>query len=111
MTVTGPAVAGSIKVTLATPEPLVTAITFDPLNDFSDPTCTFASEPALVVKKTLAPAALPPDCPTPRVTDKFSVVPAAPVWLSPVLLKVAAGLLTTIHPCCVVLSEACTANR
>ena len=58
MTITGPGVPGRVSVTLATPELFVTAMTFDPVKTFSDPTCTFVSEPVLVLKKTLAPAAV-----------------------------------------------------
>ena len=81
VTVTVPAVAGRVKLTWATPKLLVTAITFVPVKIFSDPTATLVSDPALVVKKTLAPPAVPPDWPGLNVTVSGSgrVVPTAPV--------------------------------
>ncbi len=82
MTITGPGVPGRVSVTLATPELFVTAITFDPVKIFSPlPDATFVSDPALVVKKTLAPAAVPPDEPGLRVTLRLmgNTVPAVPV--------------------------------
>jgi hypothetical protein len=53
-------------------------MTFEPVKAFSDPTSTFCKDPALVVKKTLAPAALPPDWPGLNVTARFTgnTVPA-----------------------------------
>ena len=36
------------------------------------------SEPAVVLKKIVPPAALPPDCPALSVTDRFSLLPAKP---------------------------------
>lgn len=79
-TVTGPAVAGKVRVTLATPELLVTAITLVPVKAFSDPTSTLLREPPValvIVKSTLAPVAVPPDEPGLKVTLRFtgSVVP------------------------------------
>ena len=98
VTVTPSAVDGSVSVTDATPELLVTAIIFEPL------VVPFESEPALVVKRMLAPALPPPDVPAVNVTVKGtgSVLPGDPVCASPsVLANVAAGFPTTIHPPCV----------
>lgn len=95
-TCTVPAVPGKVKVTEATPDEFVTAITFEPV------VVPLESDPALVVNKMLAPDALPPDCPAVNVTVSGRVVPTPPVWLSPlVFAKLAAGLPTTIHPLCV----------
>lgn len=48
------------------------------------------SEPALVVKRTAPPDALPPDCPGTSVTDSVNWLPAAAFCLSPVLVSNAA---------------------
>ena len=64
-------------------------------------TIRLESDPALVVKKIVPPAALPPDCPGFSVTDKFNVLPAAPFCPLPVVVRVAGGFPTTIHPLCV----------
>ena len=102
MTVTGPGAPGKVSATFATPELSVTAITLGPENIFSPfPDATLVSDPALVLKKTLAPALLPPDDPGASVTLSATgkVVPALPVWLSPAVLdNVAVGFPTTIHP-------------
>lgn len=63
----------------------------------------FESVPALVVKKMLAPAALPPDCPGFSVTVRGigRVEPPLALWPPPLVAeKLAAGLPTTIHPPC-----------
>ena len=75
VTVTVPAVAGSVKVTDATPEELVVAITLLPL------LVPFESVPAVVVKKILAPEAKVPDEPGDSVIVRGceSVVPLAAV--------------------------------
>src|SRR5690348_15007802 len=78
-TVTAPVVAGKVRITLATPELLVRAMTLVPVKTFSDPTATLLREPPelVMVNRTLAPAAVPPDEPGVRVTARFtgSVVP------------------------------------
>src|SRR4051812_43971385 len=115
----GPGAPGRVRVTLATPELLVTAITLDPENIFFPlPDATFVSDPALVMKNTLAPPADPPDEPGAMVTARLigSTVPAVPVWPSPpVFASEAAGFPTTIQPLCVVetlaLSVAGTENE
>ena len=94
--------AGKVRVTLATPEPFVSAITLDPVNIFSPfPVETVVSDPALVVKKTLAPVAVPPDDPGLKVTVSTTgkAVPTVPVCASPaVFASVAAGLVTSTQP-------------
>jgi hypothetical protein len=60
--VTVPVVEGSVSVTEATPELLVTAITLAPL------VVPFESDPAFVLNKTLAPVFVPPDDPAESVT-------------------------------------------
>ena len=95
VTVTGPALPGSVNVTDATPELLVTAITLVPL------VVPFDSDPALVLNKTLAPVLVPPDDPGFKVIAKAwgTGAPTPPVWLfPPVMGNVAAGFPTTIHP-------------
>src|ERR1700686_5489234 len=83
VTSTAPAVAGRVSTTLAWPEESVVTMRLDKV-------------PAGVVKRMLAPARVPQDEPGTSVTDKFRVVPCAPVWPSPVLVRVAAGFPTTI---------------
>lgn len=98
VTVTVPALDGSVKVTDATPELFVTAMTFAPL------LVPFDTVPAVAVNSTLAPVFVPRDCPGFNVTVKAtgSVVPTLPVCPSPPLfVNVAAGFPTTIHPPCV----------
>src|SRR5947208_17186867 len=101
----GPGAPGRVRVILATPELLVTAITLDPENIFSPlPEATFVSDPVLVMKNTLAPPADPPDEPGEMVTARLigSTVRAVPVWPSPaVFASEAAGFPTTIQPLCV----------
>ena len=80
VTVTGPAVDGNVSVTGGvTPEPFVTTIIFCPLCVPSD------STPPLAVNNTLAPIAVPPDCPGVRVTanGRGSGEPLLPVCPSP----------------------------
>ena len=84
-----PAVAGSVKVTEATPEELVVPITLVPL------VVPLESVPAEVVNKIPAPVAEPPGL---SVTLSVSVAPGAPDWLLPVCVSVAGGLPTTIQP-------------
>jgi len=62
VTVTCPEVEGRVSVTDATPEPLVTAITFAPL------VVPFDNDPAFVENSTLAPDAPPPEDPGVNVT-------------------------------------------
>ncbi len=118
VTVTVPAVAGRVSVTLATPELSVTAMTLDPVKIFSPPTDTLVSDPALVTKRTLAPAAEPPDCPGANFTARAvgRGLPTLPVCALPaVRVKLAAGLPTNTQPLCVVdtllLSVAGTENE
>jgi hypothetical protein len=83
------------------PELLVTAITLEPL------AVPFDSVPLSVENRTLPPASEAPDDPAARVTIKgfASTVPAVPVWPLPVVVNVAAGFPTTIHPPWFVLVE------
>ncbi len=80
---------------------LVTAMTFEPL------VIPFDSDPPSVENRTLPPASEPPDDPAARVTVNgfASAVPAVPVWPLPVVVNVAAGFPTTIHPPWFVLVE------
>jgi hypothetical protein len=73
---------------------LVTAITLAPL------AVPFDSEPLSVANKTLAPASEPPDDPAAKVTVRgfANALPGFPDWPPPVVVKVAAGLPTTIQP-------------
>jgi hypothetical protein len=73
VTVTVPGALGSVSVTPATPELFVGAIIMVAAAPL------FASDPALVVKKTGAPVAVPPEAPGARVTERLSVVPTLPV--------------------------------
>lgn len=73
VTVTICAVEGSVNVTCATPELLVTAIIFGPL------VVPFETVPALVENSTLAPVFVPPDDPGFNVTDSVNCVPTPPV--------------------------------
>ena len=64
-------------------------------------TMRLESEPALVVKRTVPPAALPPDCPGFKVTERFNLAAwTAPFCLSPDFVNEAGGLPTRIHPPC-----------
>ena len=97
MTVTVCAAEGSVSVTDATPELLVVAITLEPV------VVPFDRVPALVLKNMLAPLAgfAPPELPDASVTASATgkVVACVPVWLfPPVIIRLAAGLPTTIHP-------------
>jgi len=88
-------VFGKVRVTEATPDPFVTAITLAPL------VVPLESDPALVVNSMLAPVFVPPDEPAERVTVKEfgSRVPFVPDCPSPLLAEnVAAGFPMTIHP-------------
>lgn len=85
MTCTVPVVEGSVRTTDATPEEFVVTI-------------RWASDPASVVKKMLAPVAVPPDEPGLRVAESVMFVPCVPLPGSPVFAIVAAGLPTTIQP-------------
>ena len=89
-----PADDGSVKVTEATPDELVCAITLFPL------VVPLESEPAEVVNRMPAPVAEPPDWPGLSVTVRGwdRAVPTLPDWLLPDEVSVAAGLPTTIHP-------------
>jgi hypothetical protein len=95
-----------VSFTDATPELLVRAMTFVPVKTLSLPTCTFVNVPALVVKKTLAPAIVPPDEPGLSVTLRLvgNTVPAVPLWPSPagIFASPAADLATSTHPLSVV---------
>ena len=108
VTLTGPVEFGSVKVTVAIPELLVTAITLVPVNTCSEPTCRFCKEPLpeATLKNTLAPVAVPPDPAGESVTASVIAVPWVPLPGSVVLLSVAAGLPTTNHPPWVVPSLA-----
>src|SRR5580704_15937064 len=86
-TCTAPADDGRVRTTLALPDELVVTVRLE-------------SEPTVVVNRIVPPAALPPDCPGLRVTERFRVVPGAPFWLSPVLASEAGGLPTRIQPLC-----------
>lgn len=75
---------------VAMPEPSVVMIVFEaPLK-----------LPESVEKRILAPVLVPPDEPTPKVTDRVSVVPCVPVCPSPDLVRVAAGFCTITQPLC-----------
>src|ERR1700722_7450269 len=87
VTCNAPAFAGNVSTTAAFPDEFVVTVRFE-------------SVPADAVNSTSAPAALPPDEPGFRVTDKFTFVPGAPDCPSPCFVSVAARFPTTIHPLC-----------
>ena len=97
VTVTVPGDDGSVSVTEATPDELVVAITLLPL------VVPLERVPAEVVKKMPAPEAVPPDEPGLSVTvsGAESVVPRVPDCPLPLVVSVAGGLPTMIHPPCV----------
>ena len=66
VTCTVPGLEGNVSTTGALPEESVVTVRLE-------------SEPALVVKKIVAPAALPPDLPALRVTARFNWLPGDPV--------------------------------
>ena len=87
-----------MRVTEATPDELVVAMTLVPV------VVPFDSVPAEVVNRMLAPVLVNPVGMEVSVTARGCdrAVPALPDWLlPPVRLSVAAGLPTTIHPPCV----------
>jgi hypothetical protein len=65
-------------------------------------TTSWADKPIAELKRIVAPPAEPPDDPALSVTEIVTFVAAVALWLSPVLVNVAEGLPTRIHPnlCC-----------
>lgn len=85
VTCADPAELGRVRTTLAFPDESVVTRRED-------------SDPESVLKKIVAPCALPPDCIGFSVTERLRFVPRVPLWPSPVLLSVAGGFPTMIQP-------------
>src|SRR5215469_782387 len=87
VTCTVSAVEGRVSTTDAFPVESVSTIRLE-------------SVPAVVVKKTVAPEALPPELPGFKVTLSVNWLPAAPFCWLPVMVNDAGGFPTRMYPPC-----------